>query len=215
MAEDKQTILIIDDEEVVLLMFQTLLEEEGYPFILAENGEQGVSLLDQHRPPLVLVDKNLPDISGLDLIATQKERHPNTEFIMITGYASLDSAVRAMELGAFSYLTKPFADMDMVMDRIRAALEVSNLRVETSLLRERLSSLPSVESQPPAPSAEPMPASLPLQVIAQIKSTIRFLESVLDKRDQPPAASLWARFVDMCEEETRRLKSLIARSDRF
>mgnify|MGYP000514796521 CR=1 FL=1 len=66
---DKGTILIVDDEEVVRLLFQSLLEEEGYPTLMADSGQDGIRLLEQHKPPLALVDKNLPYISGLDLIA--------------------------------------------------------------------------------------------------------------------------------------------------
>ena len=209
---EKQTILVIDDEEVVRVLFESLLDDEGYKTLLAEDGHRGIELLDQHTPAVALVDKNLPDISGLDLIASEKKRHPNTEFIMITGYASLDSAVKAMEVGAFSYLTKPFADMDVVMDRIRAALDVNNLRVETSELRDRLDAL-SVAVAPSATVPDvtagkptgPQPA-LPTE---RIKRTISFLESFLGKRDQPPAASVWARTVDMIEEECRQLKRLL------
>jgi|GEM_PF-517630 len=208
----KQAILVIDDEEVVRVLFQSLLEEEGYFTLLAEDGQQGVELLNRHTPAVALVDKNLPDISGLDLIATEKKRHPNTEFIMITGYASLDSAVKAMEVGAFSYLTKPFADMDVVMDRIRAALDVNNLRLETSELRERLDALSgevaaSTETLKPASEKTAGPtSSAPTE---RIRRTLSFLESFLDKRDQPPLASAWARTVDMIEEECRQLKLLL------
>ena len=201
----KQTILVIDDEEVVRVLFQSLLEEEGYTTLLAEDGQRGIQMLGQHTPAVALVDKNLPDISGLDLIASEKKRHPNTEFIMITGYASLDSAVKAMEVGAFSYLTKPFVDMDVVMDRIRAALDVNNLRLETTELRDRLNAL-SGES---APAAAKPSGQQPLPPAERIKRTISFLESFLDKRDQPPSASIWARTVDMIEEECRQLKRLL------
>jgi DNA-binding NtrC family response regulator len=202
-----QTILVIDDEEVVRILFQSLLEEEGYQTLLAEDGQQGVEMLNQHTPAVALVDKNLPDISGLDLIASEKKRHPNTEFIMITGYASLDSAVKAMEVGAFSYLTKPFMDMDVVMDRIRAALDVNNLRVETSELRDRLNALSGEVS---AQAAAAKPSGLkPLPPAERVKRTISFLESFLDKRDQPPSASVWARTVDMIEEECRQLRRLL------
>jgi DNA-binding response OmpR family regulator len=203
----KQAILVIDDEEVVRMLFQSLLEEEGYYTLLAEDGQQGIELLNQHTPAVALVDKNLPDISGLELIATEKKRHPNTEFIMITGYASLDSAVKAMEVGAFSYLTKPFADMDVVMDRIRAALDVNNLRLETSELRDRLDALSGELPAKPTPDKVTGPAlSSPAE---KIRRTLSFLESFLDKRDQPPLASAWARTVDMIEEECRQLKLLL------
>ena len=203
----KQTILVIDDEEVVRVLFESLLDEEGYTTLLAEDGHRGIELLDQHTPAVALVDKNLPDISGLDLIASEKKRHPNTEFIMITGYASLDSAVKAMEVGAFSYLTKPFADMDVVMDRIRAALDVNNLRMETSELRDRLNALSGATANdaPAVKTTDPQPV-MPAE---GIKRTISFLESFLGKRDQPPPASVWARTVDMIEEECRQLKRLL------
>jgi DNA-binding response OmpR family regulator len=206
-AGGKQAILVIDDEEVVRVLFQSLLEEEGYFTLLAEDGQKGIELLNRHTPAVALVDKNLPDISGLDLIATEKKRHPNTEFIMITGYASLDSAVKAMEVGAFSYLTKPFVDMDVVMDRIRAALDVNNLRLETSELRERLDALSGEVKGKPEPKKTPGPSIV--SPAEKIRRTLSFLESFLDKRDQPPLASAWARTVDMIEEECRQLKLLL------
>jgi DNA-binding NtrC family response regulator len=202
----KPRILVIDDEEVVRLLFQNMFEDAGYETLLAEDGREGIALLDRHAPPLALVDKNLPDISGLDLIANQKLRHPNTEFIMITGYASLDSAVKAMEVGAFSYLTKPFEDMEVVMDRVRAALEVNNLRIETALLRDRLDHISQSSngaSRTDAPSKN---------VFEQMRHTLTFLESFHDKRDQPPPPPIWARVVDMIEDECRRLKKIIEES---
>jgi hypothetical protein len=131
---------------------------------------------------------------------------------MITGYASLDSAVKAMEAGAFYYLTKPFVDMDVVMDRIRAALDVNNLRVETSVLRDRLNALSGAVALGAAASktAATKPAGgEPVPPAERIRRTISFLESFLNKRDQPPPASVWARTVDMIEEECRQLKRLL------
>jgi DNA-binding NtrC family response regulator len=203
----RQSILVIDDEEVVRVLFQSLLEEEGYDTLLAEDGQKGIELLNRHTPAVALVDKNLPDISGLELIASEKKRHPNTEFIMITGYASLDSAVKAMEVGAFSYLTKPFVDMDVVMDRIRAALDVNNLRLETSELRERLDALSG--EVPPKSGVGKSAAAASSPPIERIQHTLSFLESFLDKRDQPPPASAWARTVDMIEEECRQLRRIL------
>ncbi len=202
----EQAILVIDDEEVVRFLFESLLQEEGFIPLLAEDGRQGIEQLDRHSPAVALVDKNLPDISGLDLIGEQKQRHPDTEFIMITGYASLDSAVKAMEIGAFSYLTKPFDNMDVVMDRIRAALEVNNLRVETSQLRERLNDIDGKEKSDAAvgqlESASP-------QLLDRVLYTISFLESFLDKRNQVPTAAIWARTVDMIEDTIRMLREAI------
>jgi len=206
----RQSILVIDDEEVVRILFKSLLEDSGYQALLAVDGQEGIRLLEQHHPAVALVDKNLPDMSGLELIASEKKRHPNTEFIMITGYASLDSAVKAMELGAFSYLTKPFEDMDIVLDRIRAALEVNNLRIETSLLRTRLDSLSGEPPGAAAPPAAPAPGPAgDSRLAVRVARTISFLESFLGKRETPPLAAAWARTVDMIEQEIRDLKLAI------
>lgn len=201
----RQAILVIDDEEVVRFLFESLLQEEGFTPLLAEDGRHGAEQLDRHSPAVALVDKNLPDMSGLDLISEQKQRHPDTEFIMITGYASLDSAVKAMEIGAFSYLTKPFDNMEIVMDRIRAALEVNNLRVETSLLRERLN---DIDGGQPGPAGGRLEDASP-RLLDRVLYTISFLESYLDKRDQPPTAAAWARTVDMIEDTIRMLREAI------
>jgi two-component system NtrC family response regulator len=133
MADDTPgpAILVIDDEEVIRMLFKTLLEQEGYTVLLAANAAQGVKLLNQHRPPVAVVDKNLPDGSGLDLIAEQKKKHPATEFIVITAYSSLDAAVQAMKSGAFSYATKPFNEMEDILSRIRSALNVHTARTRT------------------------------------------------------------------------------------
>ncbi len=210
-SQTKPTILVIDDEEVVRLLFQSLLDDEGYPMLLAETGRQGIDLIEQHKPPLVIVDKNLPDISGLELISDQKQAHQDIEFIMITGYASLDSAVKAMEMGAFSYLTKPFADMDMVMDRIRAALEVSALRFETTLLRDRLSTIST-------PDAMSSPSQVPTGLnnqksIEDMRHVIDFMDSFLDKRESPPSPAIWSRMVDMIEQESHRLKRILQKME--
>ncbi|MBW1806647.1 MAG: response regulator [Deltaproteobacteria bacterium] len=200
----RQCILVIDDEEVVRFLFQSLLEEAGFQSFLASDGRQGVEMLDRHAPAVALVDKNLPDMSGLDLIEAQKKRHPDTEFIMITGYASLDSAVKAMEVGAFSYLTKPFDEMDTVLDRIRAALEVNSLRVETALLRDRLNIIEDEQERPGSPVESAGGASHHL--IDQVLYTISFLESFVDKRGQIPSPADWARTIDRLEEAARLLK---------
>lgn len=209
-SDAKQRILIIDDEEVVRILFISLLSDEGFEPFAAEDGTEGVQLLDEHHPAVALVDKNLPDISGLELIAAQKKRHPDTEFIMITGYASLDSAVKAMEVGAFSYLTKPFTNMDVVIDRIRAALEINSLRVETSQLRNRLDNI-SFDSKS---THTPTPISLETNRLnREVRETLSFLESFFDKRNHPPPQPIWARMISMMKERCRLLKQALKDSE--
>ena len=200
----KPVILVVDDEEVVRILFQSLLDGEGLTAVLATDGASGIKMLEAHKPAVALIDKNLPDMSGLELIATQKKRFPNTEFIMITGYGSLDSAVKAMEVGAFSYLTKPFSDMEVVLDRIRAAVEINELKAETSQLRTHLSSIST-----PGDGAASYERELSHRWLSELRKTASFLESFLDKRLQPPPPAIWAKLVDMMAEHHQRLRQLI------
>ncbi len=195
------TVLVVDDEEVVRLLFQSLLEEEGLRPLLAVDARSAAEQIEKERPAVVLVDKNLPDRSGLELIAEQKPLHPQVEFIMITGYASLDSAVKAMELGAFSYLTKPFEDMEVVMDRIRSALDVCHLRRETEMLRDRLEDIQAEQPRSATPGSP--------RLLDQVLCTISLLESYREKRGQPPAAAAWAREVDTLDEAARLLREAV------
>jgi len=200
----KPVILVVDDEEVVRILFLNLLDGEGLTAVLATDGASGIKMLEAHKPAVALIDKNLPDMSGLELIATQKKRFPNTEFIMITGYGSLDSAVKAMEVGAFSYLTKPFSDMEVVLDRIRAAVEINELKAETSQLRTHLSSIST-----PSDGAASYERELSHRWLSELRKTASFLESFLDKRLQPPPQAIWAKLVDMMAEHHQRLRQLI------
>lgn len=127
-ADSSPVVLVIDDEDIILDLFKNLLVQEGFRVLLAANAKEGINALDRHRPPVALVDKNLPDMSGLELIATQKQRHPGTEFIIITAYSTLQSAVDAMKLGAFSYIAKPFDDLDEILERINNAVAVAGKR---------------------------------------------------------------------------------------
>jgi hypothetical protein len=103
--------------------------------------------------------------------------------------------------------------MDIVLDRIRAALEVNNLRIETSLLRTRLDSLsgepPRTGAATPPTAPAPGPSGGDSRLTARVARTISFLESFLAKRETPPLAAAWARTVDMIEQEIRDLKAAI------
>ncbi|UCD84087.1 MAG: response regulator [Deltaproteobacteria bacterium] len=116
-------ILIIDDEEVVLEFFQELLAEDDYSVSVAKNGEEGLEVMGREFFNLLIVDKNLPGINGLEVIRKAKKLSPDTEAIMVTGYASFESVTEALELGVISYITKPFEDITKVKENIKRALE--------------------------------------------------------------------------------------------
>lgn len=121
--EGPPRVLIVDDEEVVREVLEQVLTRRGYRFQSANTGEMALSALEQGTWDLVISDKNLPGMSGLDVLRAVKERAPTTEFILMTGYASMDSAIEALNQGAVAYLEKPFEHVKVVADRIEAVLK--------------------------------------------------------------------------------------------
>src|SRR5439155_23987577 len=101
------SILIVDDEPVVLDVLKRLLEEEGREIALAGSPDEAMQIAARGPLDVALVDKNLQGASGLDLSRKLKGLQPELEVILITGYASLDTAIEAVQIGAFDYLTKP------------------------------------------------------------------------------------------------------------
>ncbi|UCD84092.1 MAG: response regulator [Deltaproteobacteria bacterium] len=124
--ERENRILVVDDEDVVLMVLEELLTGEGYKTSLAKSGEEGIKQLQKSPFNLVVTDKNLPGISGLDVIRHCKELNPLIEILMITGYASLESALEAIGRGAYDYLTKPFENLDVLRIKIKKAVGKQN-----------------------------------------------------------------------------------------
>ena len=122
MTTDKSSILIIDDDANLRKTLADILAAKGYQTLTAKDGAEGLSLLQQHTVHLALVDLRLPDISGLEVLKMIRADHPHTEAIILTGNATLDSAIEATNKGAFSYLQKPY-DIDQLMLHIKHAIE--------------------------------------------------------------------------------------------
>src|SRR5438105_12481767 len=131
-------ILIVDDEPVVLDVLRRLLEEDGREIALAGGLDAAVEVARQGPLDVALVDKNLLGASGLDLSRKLKALQPELEVILITGYASLETAVEAVQIGAFDYLTKPIDDYASLSLKVQSAIEKSRLRRNERALVERL-----------------------------------------------------------------------------
>jgi len=125
--ESLQKILIVDDEESVCMVLTRVLEGAGHDVQVASNGREAIDRLKDEPFDLIITDLKMPGIDGLGVLAKAKETDPLCEVIVITGYASVDSAVEVMRLGAYDYITKPFH-----LDRIR-------FLAERALQRRRLS----------------------------------------------------------------------------
>ena len=101
-------ILIIDDDEVQLMLQRSLLVKEGYTVYTTADGPQGITLFRAHRPDLVLLDIGLPTLSGIEVLKEIRRLDDRAKVIVITGYASVESAVLALRCGAADYVRKPY-----------------------------------------------------------------------------------------------------------
>ncbi len=153
--QDQLKILIIDDEEVVLDSCTLILGEENYQIATAINGELGISLVKEFRPDLVFVDLKMPGLSGFQVIEGIVAIDPNIVTIVITGYATLSSAIEAMKKGAYDFLPKPFTPDEFRLvtrrgiDRRKLVLETIALRKEKEMLREHFAAIVSHELRSP------------------------------------------------------------------
>ena len=114
-------IVIIDDEAAILELMSKLCRASGHSVRGFQTGAEGVTALHEERPDLVIVDLRIGDMNGLDLVKLCREQFPQTAVIMVTGHGTVETAVEAMRLGAFDYLTKPF-DLGDLMKTVNQAL---------------------------------------------------------------------------------------------
>ena len=130
-------ILIIDDERSMREFVSILLRKQGHEVEMADCAEAGFEKIDSENFDLVLTDLKMPGASGLDVLAYQKERDPSTQVILMTAYASHDTAVQAMKAGATDYVTKPFKVEELLV-QVDKALEIRALERENFYLKQRL-----------------------------------------------------------------------------
>ncbi|RLF92996.1 hypothetical protein DRN45_06295, partial [Thermococci archaeon] len=120
--EEKQGILIIDDDPEIGRTLSDILNLEGYHPIVALTGKEGIAKVKNEDISLALIDLKLPDMPGIDVLKEIKKISPKIEIIILTGYASLESAIDAINLGVFSYIQKPYDAKELIMN-IKRALE--------------------------------------------------------------------------------------------
>jgi signal transduction histidine kinase len=133
-------VLVVDDQDVICEVLRTLLRREGFAVDTADDGSAALTALRREPFDVVLLDKNLPGISGLDVLEQARQIRRDVEIIVMTGYASLDSALTALRLGAYDYLVKPFSDLMEVAAKVRRAAEKAHLRRENERLEQDLRS---------------------------------------------------------------------------
>jgi len=136
-ADRQPRILVVDDEQSIRELLAIVLRREGYDVLLAEDGRSAVELLEREPVDLLISDIQMPDLSGVEVLRAAKQLDRDVLGIMITAFASTDTAVEAMRLGACDYLSKPF-DVDLLKMKVREKIENRLLRRENVLLKRTL-----------------------------------------------------------------------------
>jgi DNA-binding NtrC family response regulator len=130
-------ILVVDDERVAVKNLVHVLKKEGYEVIGTESGTNALRFLEEEQFDVVLTDLRMEKVDGLQILKKSRELYPDSEVIMITGYATLNSAVDAMKKGAYHYIAKPFK-LDVVRNVVKEALERVRLRRNNIQLRQQI-----------------------------------------------------------------------------
>lgn len=115
-------ILVIDDEEILRHCLDDILSDAGFKVQTASSGEEGLQLFEEEFFEIILLDIKMPGMSGIEVLKAIKKINPETKVIIITGYASVNTAVESMKLGASDYLTKPF-DMNQIKESVYQLVE--------------------------------------------------------------------------------------------
>ncbi len=118
---DPINVLMVDDEQGFLEAMSKRLNRRGLAVRIASSGVQALEMLDQQESDVVILDQKMPEMDGLQTLVQIRDRHPKVKVIMLTGHATLDSAISGMTLGAYEYLVKP-CDLDTLLEQIRASV---------------------------------------------------------------------------------------------
>jgi len=135
--QSKANILIIDDEETMRDSCRQTLSRDGNRIEVAESGSKGLSLLEAESFDLVILDLKMPGLSGMEVLKKIKQSDPEVMVVVITGYATVESAVEAMRIGAYDFIPKPFTP-DSLRVIVKRALDRRELALENVLLRDEL-----------------------------------------------------------------------------
>lgn len=190
-------IVVIDDDPAMRLSCRKILDKSGYRTETFEDGVQGLEGVERLKPDLVIVDLKMPGISGFEVISRVLETDPAAVIVVITGYATIDTAVEAMKAGAYDFLPKPFSPDELRiivqrgLERRRLMLEARRQEVERELLRRRFVTFVSHQLQ------------TPLAAVHQYLNVLRQLE------DDPQGAARRREWYERCLKRVEEMLALI------
>jgi two-component system response regulator AtoC len=137
LADAPRTILVVDDEAEIRNLLTDLLKDAGYKVQQAKTGAEAIAAVAKEMPDLVMMDVKLPDQDGLAILKQLKREHADLEVIVMTAFGGSSSAIKAMEAGAYDYVTKPF-EMDDLLATLKRVFEHADMSSEVSALRLEL-----------------------------------------------------------------------------
>ncbi len=140
----QRTILVADDDASIRSLLKQLLSDEGYSVVEATTGTEVVEKVKETNPDLVIMDVRMPELDGIEALSKLKMSSPKTSVLIMTAFGSSNNAIRAMELGAFDYITKPF-ELDKISHTVKRVIEYRDLTSEVQVLRDEISSLVQTE----------------------------------------------------------------------
>ncbi len=130
----RKHLLVVDDEPVILQILKAVFEEEPYRLTLLSSGSEALRVIAEDHVDLLLTDKNLPDVGGMELLRAAKQKDPLTEVVIITGYGSLETALTALEFDAFDYVLKPLNNVFDIRKKVRQAFQKQEIALENRRL---------------------------------------------------------------------------------
>src|SRR5918996_629694 len=145
----KSRILVIDDESAIRDSMRMILEYEGYEFLGASSGQEGLALIERESPDLVFLDIKMPGLDGLEVLPRIRAADESLPVVMISGHATVSTAVEATKLGAFDFIEKPLAS-ERVLVTIRNALDQTRLQTENRSLRRAVEARHQMVGESPA-----------------------------------------------------------------
>ncbi|MDL1956584.1 MAG: sigma-54 dependent transcriptional regulator [Candidatus Desulfofervidus auxilii] len=134
---EKVKLLVVDDEPIALKNLEYILKKEGYEVVSTQSGVHALKLLEEEEFPVVLTDLRMEKVDGMQILERCRQLYPDSEVIIITAYATIDSAVEAMKKGAYYYIAKPYK-LDEVRKVVAEAVKKNRLQKEVKELKQRL-----------------------------------------------------------------------------
>ncbi len=196
-------ILLVDDEAAILETLQILFRGEGYEVTVADSGPKALAALEDEKPDLVLTDVRMPGAGGLDVLSAARQVDPEMPVILMTAQASLQTAVRAVNEGAYYYLQKPFAN-DELLAICRRAAEVRQLKVENRQLKKEIRRRGRGDARRPVGSATRF-----IEVLELAETVAATGSTVLISGESGTGKELVARYIhDLSERSERAFLSI-------